>query len=466
MDRKQQVPKQEKQQLKPCKRRTLKEWMTSAITSSTKDPSGSPNPLVLVLDGGTSTHLERTGSLPFSHNLWSSSLLMTEEGRNQISSCHDTFYSSGGCDIVTTVTYQCSHYVCHNIDDLSPFTELMVDELLGTGVNIAIDARRRIPASSSTKALVFTEQPRPESGAPADETSPDNGKYVAASAGCYGAALANGEEYTGYYGPYVGVHDLVEFHRRRFCLFMNHSVKRHYDSKGKLIEKDCVDGTNATMNEKFLSLNGDCNNANDNIDAVAFETIPSLMEVEAIVTLLTEEKELNYQKIIVEKDGKNHSLLPPSSPRPAVWISLACKNGSQLNDGSLITEALDKLKSMDPDCALVHGIGINCFAICHLQSLIHIILEHQIKFKTYRGILIYPNSGEEWDASQGNWVEGNGCADVTQFASEIMKGVRYVHDTCRKENAPLVPLVVGGCCRTSQETIRAIRCSLDSYIRC
>ena len=104
--------------------------------------------------------------------------------------------------------------------------------------------------------------------------------------------------------------------------------------------------------------------------------------------------------------------------------------------------------------------------ILKVQSLIHIILEHQIKFKTYRGILIYPNSGEEWDASQGNWVEGNGCADVTQFASEIMKGVRYVHDTCRKENAPLVPLVVGGCCRTSQETIRAIRCSLDSYIRC
>lgn len=69
---------------------------------------------------------------------------------------------------------------------------------------------------------------------------------VAASIGCYGAALADGSEYRGDYGEAVGVDGLKDWHRERFRVLA---------------------GSPGT-------------------DFVAFETVPCLREVEAILSLL------------------------------------------------------------------------------------------------------------------------------------------------------------------------------------
>lgn len=69
---------------------------------------------------------------------------------------------------------------------------------------------------------------------------------VAASIGCYGAALADGSEYCGDYGVEVGVASLKEWHRERL---------------------DVLKGAHGT-------------------DLLLFETIPCLTEVEAILSLL------------------------------------------------------------------------------------------------------------------------------------------------------------------------------------
>lgn len=69
---------------------------------------------------------------------------------------------------------------------------------------------------------------------------------VAASIGCYGAALADGSEYRGDYGVEVGVASLREWHRERL---------------------DVLKGAHGT-------------------DLLLFETIPCLTEVEAILSLL------------------------------------------------------------------------------------------------------------------------------------------------------------------------------------
>ena len=67
-------------------------------------------PEVLLMDGGVSTHLENLiAPKTFSHrDLWSSSLLLTEEGRASVFEGHRDWLDSGS-DILTTVTYQC-HY--------------------------------------------------------------------------------------------------------------------------------------------------------------------------------------------------------------------------------------------------------------------------------------------------------------------------------------------------------------------
>ena len=179
--------------------------------------------------------------------------------------------------------------------DTRLFGEEEVDAMLLTGVRLAHAAREKIYNSDNESSKSFDH------------------KYVMGSIGCYGAALADGSEYLGRYG--VPVEELIKFHRRRLQVF--------YGS--------------------------------EYVDSVAFETVPALEEVEAIVTLLCQQQ-LN------EEQG------------PAVWISLACKDGMHLNDGSPIEDALDKIEGLDPKGLLVHGIGVNCFAIKHCEYIPSLLL--------------------------------------------------------------------------------------------
>ena len=223
---------------------TLKDWLL-----------GSAPPAVLIMDGGVSTHLEQLvgGTKPFSHrSLWSSSLLLTPEGRSTIQQGHENWLQAGS-DILTTVTYQC-HYGALDRDPV--LEESQMTELFQEGVRLAkaaVEARNNKSDNYSRR------------------------KYVVASSGCYGAALADGAEYTGKY-PGMTHERLVEFHQ----------CKSH-----ALLEQ--------------------------RPDGLAIETIPSHAEVRAVCQVL--------------KDLSSASIKKATTP--ACWISLACRNSSELNEEPL-----------------------------------------------------------------------------------------------------------------------------------
>ncbi|MFC8128942.1 homocysteine S-methyltransferase [Streptomyces sp. NPDC057302] len=131
----------------------------------------------LVLDGGLSNQLEATGH-DLSDALWSARLLADEPGA--IAAAHRAYYEAGA-DIATTASYQATFegFAKHGIDAVS------TAELLRLSVELAREA-----------------------GA-------DTGRevWVAASAGPYGAMLADGSEYRGRYG--LTVAELERFHRPR-----------------------------------------------------------------------------------------------------------------------------------------------------------------------------------------------------------------------------------------------------------
>jgi homocysteine S-methyltransferase len=224
---------------------SLLEW----FQSSTNPPS------LLILDGGVSTYLEhvlRARQQVFSHRaLWSSSLLLDGE-KEVIQDAHRAFCNAGA-DIISTVTYQC-HFNTGVISDES------MTKMLRDGVQWA-------------KSAVSC--------------------YIAASSGCYGASLADGSEYTGYYGEKITLSHLMDFHRRKFMLLTEESP-----------------------------------------DAVAIETIPNLLECRAVMQMLTE-RDCNI----------------------AIWISLACQDGDLLNDGSRLEDALDVIHEMDPSAKYGVGIN-------------------------------------------------------------------------------------------------------------
>ena len=169
---------------------------------------------VLLIDGGVSTHLENIiAPEKFSHrDLWSSSLLLTEDGRARILQGHTDWLDSGA-DILTTVTYQC-HYglfretattesassIECNGSVLEVLPEAKIKDMMVDGVGIA----KRAIESMNRQIL-------PKSSAPPITVGP----FVVASTGPYGAAMADGSEYTGKYPAHVTRQALVNFHTHK-----------------------------------------------------------------------------------------------------------------------------------------------------------------------------------------------------------------------------------------------------------
>ena len=197
-----------------------------------------------------------------------------------------------------------------------------------------------------------------------DETG---GGWIAGSVGPYGAMLADGSEYRGDLG--LGVDELRAWHRERIHVL-----------------------------------------AGAGADLIAVETMPSLVEVEAV---------------LAELDG---------SGNPA-WISVTPLDG-RLRSGEPVAEAVARADEVDE----VIAVGVNCCAPGEVLGAIEAARE-----VTAKPIVVYPNSGETWDAAARRWA-GSGAFPVDLVRSWRAAGAA----------------LIGGCCRTGPGQITAIRHALET----
>lgn len=164
--------------------------------------------------------------------------------------------------------------------------------------------------------------------------------------------------------------------------------------------------------------------ADSSPDWIAFETIPCEMECHAIVKLL---KTLNVKNLL----------------KCPIWISFACCDDKHLNDGTLLSNALDTLYFEDPEAKCVSAIGINCCSAVTMKKIVTSIITHNVFKLSSRAVVFYPNLGEEWDAANECWKSKSG-SDVESLANSVMETIKLV----RKDSHKNVPMIVGGCCRT------------------
>jgi homocysteine S-methyltransferase len=134
----------------------------------------------VVLDGGLATRLEARGHDLSSH-LWSARMLLDDPG--EVRAVHLDFFAAGA-EVATTASYQVSFEGLAR----TGASEAETERLLRLSVSVAREAA--------------------EEGA--------GTRWVAASVGPYGAALADGSEYRGDYGR--SVTDLRAWHRRRLAV--------------------------------------------------------------------------------------------------------------------------------------------------------------------------------------------------------------------------------------------------------
>lgn len=136
----------------------------------------------VVLDGGLATRLEARGN-DLSSSLWSARLLLDEP--DEIVGAHADFFAAGA-EVATTASYQAS---------FQALAALGLDRTAATDV-----LRRSVELAIRARNQVADGRPR----------------WVAASVGPYGAALADGSEYRGDYG--LSVDELRRWHRPRLAV--------------------------------------------------------------------------------------------------------------------------------------------------------------------------------------------------------------------------------------------------------
>ncbi|MCK2220730.1 homocysteine S-methyltransferase [Actinomadura sp. ATCC 31491] len=150
--------------------------------------------------------------------------------------------------------------------------------------------------------------------------------------------------------------------------------------------------------------------ASSGADLLACETIPSYPEARALARLLA------------------------GTSGVKAWVSFSCRDGERLNDGTPVREAA----ALFADDPRVVAVGANCTAPRHIPSLI-------ARLSGGLPVVVYPNSGESWDAGHRRWL---GLADPVEFGQAAAEW--------RRAGASMV----GGCCRTTPEHIRQIRAHL------
>lgn len=156
--------------------------------------------------------------------------------------------------------------------------------------------------------------------------------------------------------------------------------------------------------------------AESGADLIAFETTPNKLEAKAYAELLEEE-----------------------NIKIPAWFSFNSKDGTNVVSGDSISECA----SIADSCKQVVAVGINCTPPRFIHGLVQ-----SIKKVTTKPILVYPNSGEMYDGERKEWVPTAGATDE-DFVSYVSKW--------RDAGASLI----GGCCRTTPKTIRAISKTLQ-----
>ncbi|MCS7046635.1 MAG: homocysteine S-methyltransferase [Gemmataceae bacterium] len=297
---------------------------------------------VVILDGGLATELERRGA-DLSGPLWSAKALI--DNPELIRQVHEDYFRAGA-DVGISASYQasCQGFAQVDLDDKAMAFALFVSVQL---VKEARDIFWDVAAHRLGRC-------RP---------------LVAASIGCYGAALHDGSEYRGDYG--LSVRELIDWHRPRLEIL-----------------------------------------AKAGADVLACETIPCLTEAEALVRLLEE------------------------FPGLPAWFSFACRDGRSLCAGDSFAEAV-RLVQQSPN---VVAAGVNCTSPQFIEELL-------ISARAVATIplLVYPNSGERWDAEAEQWRDAPTQLDWSEAA-------------CRWRS--IGAQLIGGCCRTTPETIHQIATAL------
>lgn len=149
-------------------------------------------------------------------------------------------------------------------------------------------------------------------------------------------------------------------------------------------------------------------------DLLACETLPCLDEALALAELLKE------------------------FPSARAWVSFSCRDGRHTSEGQDIGDCARALA----DHPQVLAVGVNCTAPQHVDELVA-----RLHAAGAPRVVVYPNSGETYDAQAKTWQGEDAGA-----GRSLAEAGRHWHAAGAGW--------IGGCCRTTPADIAALRQAL------
>ncbi|MDI9769184.1 homocysteine S-methyltransferase [Pantoea dispersa] len=144
------------------------------------------------------------------------------------------------------------------------------------------------------------------------------------------------------------------------------------------------------------------------VDLLACETLPSFGEIQALISLLAE------------------------FPHSSAWFSFTLRDAQHLSDGTPLSKVAEVINAAPQ----VVAVGLNCVALESVTPALQ-----TLQALTDKPLLVYPNSGEQYDAVSKSWHSApSGCTLHDKFPEWQQAGAR----------------LIGGCCRTTPQDIAAI----------
>lgn len=147
----------------------------------------------------------------------------------------------------------------------------------------------------------------------------------------------------------------------------------------------------------------------EGVDCLAIETQPKLGEVLALLA------ELQH-----------------SYPKIPVFVSFSLKDSQTISDGTALSFSVEEVDRYQQ----VFAIGVNCTNLEVVPDAIRIL-----KYSSQEPIVVYPNSGAQYDPETKTWTTQAGALDFhSEFPKWYQAGAR----------------LIGGCCTTMPANIAEI----------
>lgn len=398
-----------------------------------------PTTKITLLDGGLGTTIAQLSKQASTSPLWASHLLIASP--HTLRDVHAAF-AAAGAEVIQTATYQSS---------FSGFAELGVGpDGAGNAMRSAVGLVAGVLDSHRDQEVRDLKLPDGE-GAEGERKSRNERKRkrVCLSLGPYGATMRpSSTEYSGAYDEeHNDTESLTKWHAERLSVFSGHA---------------------ATWDE---------------VDMIAFETIPRVDEVFAV------RRTMASRSVSGTGDGTGSE---EESGERAFWISavvpgdeMTLPDGSSMRDfvraaigeGMTVSVSTGRggaetlaEKKVELDLPTAQWIGINCTRVSKVERLVtemeaaveEMINQSEVEGGEVPGLVLYPDGtrGEvynvvtkEWElpSSEGGISDGGQEETMVSWAEEM---ATLVHDICKR--GCWKEIIVGGCCRTMPEDIKAL----------